>query len=51
MQQVLDRRVAGVGLRGDRGDLGGQPVRGLLADARQAVMMKFDEWSVESQHN
>src|SRR5215813_8728360 len=46
MQQVLDRRVAGVGLRGDGG---GQPVRCLLADARQAVMMKFDEWSVESQ--
>src|SRR5215470_6564112 len=49
MQQVFDRRVAGVRLRGDGGDLGGQPVRGLLADARQAMVMKFDEWSVESQ--
>src|SRR5262245_6723495 len=50
MQQVLDRRVAGVRLRGDGGDLGGQPVRGLLADARQAVVMKFYEWSVKCQH-
>lgn len=51
MQQVLDRRVTRVGLRGDRGDLGGHPMRGLLAHAGQAVMMKFDEWSVECQHN
>jgi hypothetical protein len=51
MQQILDSRVAGVGLRGDAGDLGCQSVRGLLADARQAVMMKFDERGVECQHN
>jgi hypothetical protein len=46
MQEVFDRRVARVGLRGDRGDLSGHPMRRLLADARQAVMMKFDEWRV-----
>jgi hypothetical protein len=46
MQQVFDRRVAGVGLRGYCGDLGGNPMRRLLADARQAVMMKFYEWRV-----
>src|SRR5262245_17008609 len=51
MEQGFDRGFAHIRPGGDRGDLGGQAVRGLLADARQAVMVQFEDWRFEFQQN
>jgi hypothetical protein len=47
MQQVFDSGFVRIGLSGDGCNLYGQRLRCFLADAWQAMMVKFDEWSVE----
>ena len=51
VEQVLERRLARVGLGGERRGLDRQLVRRHLADARQPVEVEFDEWGVKRKHD
>jgi hypothetical protein len=51
MEQVLERRLARIGLGGERRGLDRELVRCHLADARQPVEVEFDEWGVKRKHH